>query len=253
MQTMAAQLGGTVEGSTVREFGYAEVRARGPLEAARRHPGPAQRRTAWAARRLDEPRRQGHRAAARVQAIASDASCAIAGMADEARKLYGVQFHPEVTHTKQGGAILERFVREICGCACGLEHARLRRRGGRAHPGAGRQGRGRAWSFRRRRFFGRGSADPPRDRRSAHVHLRRHRTAAAKRGRAGHGDLCPQSRRQGQHGRRVRPSSWMRSPASAIPRRSARSSDASSCMSSRRRRRSFRKRSGWRKARSIPT
>jgi GMP synthase (glutamine-hydrolysing) len=47
--------------------------------------------------------------------MATSDACAIAGMADEARRLYGVQFHPEVTHTKQGRAILERFVRDICG------------------------------------------------------------------------------------------------------------------------------------------
>jgi len=48
--------------------------------------------------------------------IASNEATPIAGMADEARKFYGVQFHPEVTHTRQGGAILGRFVHEICGC-----------------------------------------------------------------------------------------------------------------------------------------
>jgi GMP synthase (glutamine-hydrolysing) len=50
-----------------------------------------------------------------------------------------VQFHPEVTHTKQGKAILARFVHEICGCGERLEHAGLRRRGDRAHPRAGRR------------------------------------------------------------------------------------------------------------------
>ena len=48
--------------------------------------------------------------------MASTASCAIAGMADEARRFYGVQFHPEVTHTPQGARILSRFVLEICAC-----------------------------------------------------------------------------------------------------------------------------------------
>src|SRR5262249_60003414 len=48
--------------------------------------------------------------------IASNDSTPIAGMADESRGFYGVQFHPEVTHTRQGGAILERFVHQICGC-----------------------------------------------------------------------------------------------------------------------------------------
>ena len=62
--------------------------------------------------------------------MASTESCPIAGMADEARRFYGVQFHPEVTHTKQGKAMLRRFVLEICG-AGRLDDARLRRRGGR--------------------------------------------------------------------------------------------------------------------------
>jgi GMP synthase (glutamine-hydrolysing) len=49
--------------------------------------------------------------------MASNEACPIAGMADEARRFYGVQFHPEVTHTPQGTKLLERFVRDICGCA----------------------------------------------------------------------------------------------------------------------------------------
>ncbi len=48
--------------------------------------------------------------------ICSTDNAPLAGMADEARNYYGIQFHPEVTHTKQGGRILERFVRDICGC-----------------------------------------------------------------------------------------------------------------------------------------
>ena len=68
MQTMAAQLGGTVETGHVREFGYAEVRARGHSALFRGIQDRAQRRRPRPARRVDEPRRQGHRAAARIQA-----------------------------------------------------------------------------------------------------------------------------------------------------------------------------------------
>jgi GMP synthase (glutamine-hydrolysing) len=50
--------------------------------------------------------------------IASTGDVPIAGMADESRKFYALQFHPEVTHTKQGAQIFERFLRDICGCAC---------------------------------------------------------------------------------------------------------------------------------------
>jgi len=64
---------------------------------------------------VDEPRRQGDRIAARLQADGQHRELPIAGMADEARKLYAVQFHPEVTHTQQGRAIIERFVIGICG------------------------------------------------------------------------------------------------------------------------------------------
>ena len=64
---------------------------------------------------MDEPRRKERRCR-RLQVMASNAATPIAAMVDEARKFYGVQFHPEVTHTLQGKAILGRFVHEICGC-----------------------------------------------------------------------------------------------------------------------------------------
>ena len=83
MQTMAAQLGGAVEPGRVREFGYAEVRARGHSTLLARHRGSPQRGGPRPARRLDEPRRQGHRVAAGIHDDrgVSDA-CAIAAMAD---------------------------------------------------------------------------------------------------------------------------------------------------------------------------
>jgi GMP synthase (glutamine-hydrolysing) len=65
---------------------------------------------------LDEPWRQGDGVTPGFAVIASSNACAIAGMADEARRFYAVQFHPEVTHTKQGAAILARFAHDICGC-----------------------------------------------------------------------------------------------------------------------------------------
>ena len=68
MQTMAQQLGGEVEAGKVREFGYAEVRARGHTQAARRHRGLPHRRRPRHAQGVDEPRRQGRRAAAGLQA-----------------------------------------------------------------------------------------------------------------------------------------------------------------------------------------
>ena len=116
MQTMAAQLGGQVENSRVREFGYAEVRARGHSKL---FDGIQDRINGEKHGLLDVWMSHGDKVTALppgFKVIASNAATPIAGMADEARKFYGVQFHPEVTHTHQGGAILGRFVHEICGC-----------------------------------------------------------------------------------------------------------------------------------------
>jgi GMP synthase (glutamine-hydrolysing) len=115
MQTMAAQLGGGVESGHVREFGYAEVRARGHSLLLR---DIQDRVSSEGHGLLDVWMSHGDKVTALppgFKVIASNAATPIAGMADETRKLYGVQFHPEVTHTLQGKAILERFVREICG------------------------------------------------------------------------------------------------------------------------------------------
>ncbi len=115
MQTMAQQLGGVVEGGHLREFGYAEVRARG--------------HTALLKDIADFTTPEGHgmlkvwmshgdkvtQLPPGFKLMASTDSCPIAGMADEARRFYAVQFHPEVTHTVQGRAMLERFVLQICG------------------------------------------------------------------------------------------------------------------------------------------
>ena len=120
MQTMAQQLGGQVmtaeAAGKAREFGYSEVRAHG--------------HTALLKDIADFTTAEGHgmlkvwmshgdsvmELPAGFKTMASTPSCPIAGMADEARKFYAVQFHPEVTHTIQGRAILESFVHGICGC-----------------------------------------------------------------------------------------------------------------------------------------
>jgi GMP synthase (glutamine-hydrolysing) len=117
MQTMAAQLGGEVESSAHREFGYAEVRARGHSELLR---DIEDRTNEEGHGLLDVWMSHGDRVArlpTGFKAIASTPSAPLAGMADEARHFYGLQFHPEVTHTRQGARILQRFVLEICGCA----------------------------------------------------------------------------------------------------------------------------------------
>ena len=114
MQTMAQQLGGKVESGHTREFGYAEVRAHGhtrllkdinDFTSAEGH-GMLK---AWMS--------HGDKVTAMppgFKVMASTPSCPIAGMADEARGYYALQFHPEVTHTVQGAAMLHRFVLDIC-------------------------------------------------------------------------------------------------------------------------------------------
>jgi len=116
MQTMAAQLGGRVENGLVREFGYAEVRARGHSKLFN---GIEDRKNAEAHGLLDVWMSHGDKVHAMPEGfkvIAETPSCPIAAMADESRGFYAVQFHPEVTHTKQGKAIFSRFVHDICGC-----------------------------------------------------------------------------------------------------------------------------------------
>ena len=115
MFTMTVQLGGEVEASTHREFGYAEVRARGHT---RLFDGIEDFATPEGHGMLKVWMSHGDKVTALPQGfklMASTPSCPIAGMADEARGYYAVQFHPEVTHTVQGRAMLERFVLEICG------------------------------------------------------------------------------------------------------------------------------------------
>ncbi len=114
MQTMAVQLGGKVEWSDQREFGYAEVRARGHT---RLFEGIEDFSTPEGHGMLRVWMSHGDKVTelpAGFKLMASTPSCPIAGMADEARGYYAVQFHPEVTHTVQGRAMLERFVLGIC-------------------------------------------------------------------------------------------------------------------------------------------
>lgn len=117
MQTLAHELGGGIEASSTKEFGYAEVRARGHSTLLR---DIEDRTHAEGHGLLDVWMSHGDRVAtlpAGFKVIASTPSAPIAGIGDDARGLYGLQFHPEVTHTAQGKRILERFTREICGCS----------------------------------------------------------------------------------------------------------------------------------------
>jgi GMP synthase (glutamine-hydrolysing) len=117
MQTMAEQLGGKVESGKVREFGYAEVRARGHSALLR---DIQDRISGEGHGLLDVWMSHGDKVTELppgFRVIAGNAATPVAGMADESRRFYAVQFHPEVTHTLQGKAIIERFVRDICGLA----------------------------------------------------------------------------------------------------------------------------------------
>ncbi|MDA3920688.1 MAG: glutamine-hydrolyzing GMP synthase [Salinisphaera sp.] len=116
MQTMAAQLGGEVETSNVREFGYAQVRARGH---SRLFTDIQDHINDEGHGLLDVWMSHGDRVKTMpggFKTIATTDGAPLAGMADEERRYYGIQFHPEVTHTSQGQRILSRFVHEICGC-----------------------------------------------------------------------------------------------------------------------------------------
>ncbi len=119
MQTMAAQLGGRVEPGAVHEFGYAEVRARGHSALLR---DIEDRVNAEGHGLLDVWMSHGDRVVNLPPGFkvgASTPDLPIAGMADEARRFYALQFHPEVTHTRQGVRIYERFLHGICGCDAG--------------------------------------------------------------------------------------------------------------------------------------
>jgi len=113
MQTMAAELGGKVEASGHREFGYAEIT-----------PGNSDLFGGFSDSEAGEPMLKvwmshGERveeAPPGFEITASSPNSPMAAMEDKERQFYGVQFHPEVTHTLHGDAIMRRFVREICEC-----------------------------------------------------------------------------------------------------------------------------------------
>ena len=116
MQTLAKQLGGEVENVGHSEFGYARVRAHGHTELLREI---EDHRTAEGHGMLDVWMSHGDRVASMpdgFKLMCSTEGAPIAGMADEQRRIYGLQFHPEVTHTRKGAEILGRFVHDICGC-----------------------------------------------------------------------------------------------------------------------------------------
>jgi len=116
MQTMAMQLGGKVENADHHEYGYAKVRARGHTALLK---DIEDETSAEGYGLLDVWMSHGDHVIEMPEGfklMASTDNAPIAGIADEERKFYGLQFHPEVTHTNQGQRIIERFVHGICGC-----------------------------------------------------------------------------------------------------------------------------------------
>ena len=116
MQTIARQLGGEVENVGKSEYGFAKVRARGHTELLR---DIQDEENAEGHGLLDVWMSHGDRVAQMppgFKLMASTESAPIAGMADEQRRIYGLQFHPEVTHTRQGVAIYSRFLHDLCAC-----------------------------------------------------------------------------------------------------------------------------------------
>ena len=114
MQTMAMQLGGHVEASNEREFGYAQVEVVNDSALVR---GIEDSLTADGKPLLDVWMSHGDKVTEMppgFKLMCSTPTCPIAGMADEGRGFYAVQFHPEVTHTEKGREILETFVLKIC-------------------------------------------------------------------------------------------------------------------------------------------
>ena len=112
MQTMAAQLGGMVEASSHREFGYAEIE---PVESTLLHGLSDEASHAMLKVWMSHGDRVESLPPGFV-AAGESVNSPLAAMEDRSRHYYGVQFHPEVTHTPQGQAIIDRFVHDICGC-----------------------------------------------------------------------------------------------------------------------------------------
>lgn len=116
MQTMAMQMGGLVEGSNIREFGYAQIKVHGDssfLKDIKDHLDFESNAL------LDVWMSHGDKVTRMPEGfslMASTPSCPIAGMYNESKKFYGVQFHPEVTHTLQGKRMFEHFVLQLCNC-----------------------------------------------------------------------------------------------------------------------------------------
>ena len=188
MQTMVAQLGGKVENAARHEYGQAQVTVTADDELL----GDAGAAiSVWMS--------HGDRVTALpagFQIIAASDNSPYAAIADSARHYYGVQFHPEVTHTVGGREILARFVHEICGCGRHWTAANIIDDSVQEIARKSRRRRRHSRLIRRRRFVGNRRVITPRNRRATDLHLRRHRLVAIERRRFGDGNFRRKSRRQ---------------------------------------------------------
>ena len=113
MQTMAKQLGGRVTSAMHSEFGYAKLTTKKDSRLFKDIYDQKDSLDVWMSHGD-----QVEKLPKGFKVIASSTNCAIAAMEDNQHQFYGVQFHPEVTHTKQGLKILSRFAKDICNCNC---------------------------------------------------------------------------------------------------------------------------------------
>ena len=185
-QLIAQQLGGTVGRGMRGEYGRAKLRRTGPSlllpdDAPDVH-------DVWMSHFdaiTEAPRRASPR-----RPSTDDAPVAV--LEDDARRIYGVQFHPEVVHSPYGMGVLRRFLHERAGVPADVDDVVGHRRAGRPHPRPGRRRPGALRAVRRRRLVGRRGARAPGRRPPADVRLRRHRADAQGRERPGHRDVPAQ-------------------------------------------------------------
>ena len=146
------------------------------------------------------------------EVLASSDATPVAAFASDERKLYGVQWHPEVKHSAHGQAVLENFLHRAAGIPADWNSGNVIAEQVETHPRAGRHGPRDLRALGRRRLGGRGGARAPGGRRPAGLRLRRPRPAAGRGARAGRAGLRRRHRRAARHGRRAR----------AVPRRARR-------------------------------
>ena len=177
MQLLVHELGGRVEQADVGEFGRSDLTVGEP---GRLLAGLPREQTCWMSHRdtVYEP-------PPGFTALASSSSSPVAAVEDAERRVYGIQFHPEVVHTPYGQEILDEVPDRRVRLRAHLDGGLDRRGPDCPHPGPGRRRARDLRALGRRRLLGCRSARAPRGRRAADVRVRRSRPDAQGRGRAG--------------------------------------------------------------------